>query len=101
MIDGPHIFGSSPVALCINLTSALASARLVSSVRASINAGTLSLVGLVLFSAMAPLPSLPRLIQRKGNAQPGTWHRGPSLHTELPQRYWNAPRVSVLPSRSA
>src|ERR1019366_3243034 len=66
MIDGPHIFGSSPVALCINLTSALASARLVSSVRASINAGTLSLVGLVLLSAIAPAF---RVFQ-------GTLHRG-------------------------
>src|SRR5712691_3340208 len=54
MIEGPHIFGFSPVALCINLTSALASARLVSSVSASINAATLSLVGLVLLSAIPP-----------------------------------------------
>src|ERR1017187_4357397 len=54
MIDGPHIFGFSPVALCINLTSALASARLVSSVRASINAGTLSLVGFSFVYARAP-----------------------------------------------
>src|SRR5476651_11327 len=84
MIDGPHIFGFSPVALCINLTSALASARLVSSVRASINAGTLSLVGLVLLSAIAPaFPIFQRLIQRKGRAQPGTLHRGPCLHPEL------------------
>src|SRR5476649_1008303 len=91
MIDGPHIFGFSPVALCINLTSALASARLVSSVRASINAGTLSLVGLVLLSAIAPaFPIFQRLIQRKGRAQPGTLtpgtlHRGPCLHPELLQ----------------
>src|SRR5258708_8332166 len=52
MIDGPHILGFSPVALCINLTSALASARLAGSVMASINAATLNLVGLVLLSAI-------------------------------------------------
>ena len=53
MMDGPHIFGFSPAAFCINLTSALASARLVESVMASINAATLNLVGLVLLSAIA------------------------------------------------
>src|SRR5215469_4868094 len=52
MMDGPHIFGFSPAALSIRLTSTLASARLVGSVRASINAVTLNLVGLVLFSAV-------------------------------------------------
>src|ERR1039458_647083 len=57
MIDGPHIFGFSPDALCINLTSALASARLVSSVMASMNAATLTSVGLVLFSAIV-IPSV-------------------------------------------
>src|SRR5580692_8034075 len=54
MIDAPHIRGFSPAALCITLTSALASARLVGSVRPSINAATLSLVGLVLLSAISP-----------------------------------------------
>src|ERR1035441_3963230 len=54
IMDGPHIFGFSPVTLCINLASALASARLVWSVSASINAATLNLVGLVLFSAIHP-----------------------------------------------
>src|SRR2546425_696969 len=58
MIDGPHIFGFSPVALCISLTSTLASARLVWSVSASMNAATLALVGLVLLSAIRrALPS--------------------------------------------
>src|SRR3974390_2845813 len=52
MIDGPHIFGFSPDALCINFASALASARLRSSVIASMNAATLTSVGLVLFSAI-------------------------------------------------
>src|SRR5258706_5840285 len=54
MIDGPHIFRFSPDALCINLTRALASARLVWSVSASMNTATLNLVGLVLFSAIHP-----------------------------------------------
>jgi hypothetical protein len=45
MMDAPHIFGFSPAASCINLTSALASARLVGSVMASINAATLNSVG--------------------------------------------------------
>jgi hypothetical protein len=54
MMEGPHILGFSEVALCINFTSALASARLVWSVRAAINAATLTLVGLVLFSAIVP-----------------------------------------------
>src|SRR5664279_1819757 len=57
MMDGPHIFGFSPDALCINLTSALASARLVSSGIASIYAATLTSVGLVLFSAIV-VPSV-------------------------------------------
>src|SRR5579864_102731 len=52
MIEGPHIFGFSPVAVCMSLTRALASARLVWSVSALMNAVTLTLVGLVLFSAM-------------------------------------------------
>src|ERR1039457_283944 len=68
MIEGPHIFGFSPVALCINLTSALASARLVSSVSASINAATLSWVGLVLLSAISssfPAISKANPAQRK------------------------------------
>jgi hypothetical protein len=52
-MDGPHIFGFSPAVLCINLTNALASARLVGSGRASMNAATLNLVGLVLFTAIA------------------------------------------------
>src|SRR6478672_5678118 len=54
MMDGPHIFGFSPAAFCINLTSALASARLSWSVSASINSATLILVGLVLLSAIHP-----------------------------------------------
>src|SRR6266567_1110484 len=59
MIDGPHIFGFSPVALCISLTSALASARLVWSATAAMNAATLTLVAFVLFSAIRrALPSL-------------------------------------------
>ena len=45
-------FGLSPVALCINLMSALASARFVSSVSAPINVATLNWVGLVLLSAI-------------------------------------------------
>lgn len=53
-IGRPHIFGFSPAALCINLTSALASVRLAVSARASANAATLSLAGLVLFSAIRP-----------------------------------------------
>src|SRR5437899_11474249 len=58
MIDGPHIFGFSPVALCISLTSTLASARLLWSVSASMNAATLALVGLALLSAIRrALPS--------------------------------------------
>src|SRR5579862_6652603 len=57
MIEGPHMIAFSPVALCINLTSALASARWVPSVSASMNAAALSLVGLVLLSAIRP-PSL-------------------------------------------
>src|SRR5258707_10676215 len=61
MMDGPHIFGFSPVALCINLTSALASARWVGSVMAPINAATLNLVGLVLLSA---IPSAFRFFRR-------------------------------------
>src|SRR5579864_6896065 len=52
MIEGPHIFGFWPVAFCISLTSALASARLDSSGSAAINAATLSWVGLVLLSAI-------------------------------------------------
>src|SRR6266481_5409748 len=61
MMDGPHIFGFSPVALCINLTSALASARWVGSVMAPINAATLNLVGLVLLSV---IPSAFRFFRR-------------------------------------
>jgi hypothetical protein len=53
MMDGPHIFGFSPTAFCISLTRTLASARLISSGSASINAETLNSVGLVLFSAIA------------------------------------------------
>jgi hypothetical protein len=53
-MDGPHIRGFSPAALCISLASALASVRLVGSVMASINAATLKLVGLVLLSAISP-----------------------------------------------
>src|ERR1700683_2777810 len=68
MIDGPHIFGFSPVAFCINLISTLASARLVGSVRASINAATFCLVGLVLFSAIsAAFHLFLRLPQRRGD----------------------------------
>src|SRR6478672_10104956 len=63
MMDGPHIFGFSPAAFCINLTSALASARRLWSVIASINADTLNLVGLVLLSGIHPpfrsLPGFP------------------------------------------
>src|SRR5580658_6172019 len=57
MIEGPHIIAFSPAALCINLTSALASARWVASASASMNAAALSLVGLVLLSAIRA-PSL-------------------------------------------
>ena len=60
MIDGPHIFGFSPVALCINLTSALASARLVWSVRASINVATLSWLAWFCCPPSSCLPSLPQ-----------------------------------------
>src|SRR5689334_23418626 len=56
MMEGPHIFGFSPAAFCINLTSALASERRPSSVIASINADTLTFVALVLFSAIHPSP---------------------------------------------
>src|SRR5215831_12726189 len=52
MMDGPHIFGFSPDAFCINLTSALASARRLASVSESMNSATLILVGLVLLSAI-------------------------------------------------
>ena len=48
----PHMLGSLPVTFCISLVRALASARLASSLHASRNAGTLMVVGLVLFSAM-------------------------------------------------
>ena len=58
MMDGPHIFGFSPATLCINFTSAFASARFASSVMASINAVTLTSVGFVLFSAI-PRASCP------------------------------------------
>src|SRR5580704_6753467 len=84
MIEGPHIFGFSPVAFCINLTSTLASARLVLSVSASINAPTLSLVGLVLFSAI-PLafPLFRRLTQCKESRNSvcctARTHRGDAL----------------------
>src|SRR5579871_544835 len=64
MIDGPHIWGFSPVAFCINLTSVLASDRLVSSVSWSIYAATLIFVGLVWFSAISScLPFLSSLTQ--------------------------------------
>src|ERR1035438_208532 len=53
MMDGPHIFGFSPEALFIIATSALASAWRVLS-NASINAATLTLVGLILLSAIRP-----------------------------------------------
>src|SRR5882724_5512800 len=56
MIEGPHIVGFSPAAFCINLTSALASARLLWSGSASMNFATLTLVGLVLLSAIYPPP---------------------------------------------
>src|SRR5664279_1973793 len=52
MIDGPHIFGFSPVAACISLTSARASARLFSSATAPMKAATLAFVCFVLFSAI-------------------------------------------------
>src|ERR1035441_6614882 len=94
MIDGPHIFGFSPVALCINLTSALASARLVSSVSASINAETLILVGLVLLSAI-----LQSLIQRKGKAQPGTSPAKPSQRSGA--WWWGRATACVCTSPSA
>src|ERR1017187_1555124 len=72
MIEGPHIFGFSPVAPCINLTSALASARRVSSVSASINAAALSLVGLVLLSAiLLLLPPPPKATPESGKPQLG------------------------------
>jgi hypothetical protein len=46
------MIGSLPVIFCISLTRALASERRPSSLHASRNAGTLIVVGLVLFSAM-------------------------------------------------
>src|ERR1700682_3631061 len=70
MIEAPHIFGFSPVALRINLISALASARLVSSGSASTNAATLTLVGLVLFSAIPPTGLLPS----SGQPSACAWH---------------------------
>src|SRR6185312_8995937 len=84
MIEGPHIFGFSPVALCINLTSTLASARLVSSVSASINAETLTLVGLLLLSAI-PLAvrNLNMLIERKQRSNLTNGPRDHSHHRTL------------------
>src|SRR5882724_9432017 len=51
-MDGPHICGFSPDAVCSNFTSVLASARRVGSAIELINAVTLSSVGLVWFSAI-------------------------------------------------
>src|SRR5713226_2367554 len=84
MIDGPHIFGFSPDALRINLTSALASARLVGSVSVPINAATLNLLGLVLFSAI--LPCLPASFQGYTNMLARLVFRGAHLLPENPSR---------------
>jgi len=70
MMDGPHIRGFCPDALCITFTSALASVRLVGSVMAAINAETLKLVGLVLLSAIF-LPFAPKAKPGIGDAQSG------------------------------
>lgn len=48
-MDGPHILGFSPLALCMSFMSVLASARLPTSSIANVE--TLTSVGLVLFSA--------------------------------------------------
>src|SRR5262249_39131805 len=51
IIEGPHIFGFSPVVVCISLTRAFASARRVSSAIPAMNDATLTFVALVLFPA--------------------------------------------------
>jgi hypothetical protein len=86
MIEGPHLFGFSLVAPCINLTSTLASVRVVSSVSESIHAETLTLVGLVLLSAIPPaFRILRRRIEPKEEAQPGRIVRATLRMTERPQ----------------
>src|SRR5580700_9077597 len=103
MMDGPHIFGFSPLDFCINLTSALASARLVASVRASINAGTLNLVGLVLFSAISRPPFLPQVSLTWGKARAPQMPIAASVwpHTAQPQSPASAILlvVSISPQR--
>src|SRR5579862_1395201 len=51
-MDGPQSLGFSPEARCISSTSSLASERRAGSVRASMNAPTLRVVALVLFSGI-------------------------------------------------
>jgi hypothetical protein len=80
MMDGPHIRGFSPDALCITLTSALASVRLVGSMIASINAATLKLVGLVLLSAIAPAFRTQRLNQSSVTRKPAVTVVNRRLH---------------------
>src|SRR5665213_4554986 len=70
MMAGPHITAFSPVAPCIIFTSALASARLVLSESASTNAVTLTLVALVLFSAICPSPDPPNFALRHDHIKP-------------------------------
>src|SRR6266853_2654544 len=107
-MDGPHNFGFSPVALCINFTSVLASARLVGSSMAAINAGTLNLVGLVLLCAIlfaSRLPAKPNTLEaahsrgRLCHTIPdGSPQQGPDLHRDLGRfRSWGA---SLPPQRS-
>src|SRR5258707_15263115 len=78
-MGGPPNFGFSPVALCINFTSVLASARLVGSSMAAINAGTLNLVGLVLLCAILFASRLPA----KPNTLEETHSRGRLCHIIL------------------
>src|SRR5665213_336311 len=70
MMAGPHITAFSPVAPCIIFTRALASARLVLSESASTNAVTLTLVALVLFSAICPSPDPPNFALRHDHIKP-------------------------------
>src|ERR1022692_1633895 len=78
-MDGPHIRGFSPAALCINFTSLLASVHLVESERAAINAATLCLEGVVLFSAISsPFCFIQRLTQGFENEQTLPGSPGPN-----------------------
>src|SRR5262245_183405 len=87
MMDGPHILGGSPVTSRISLTRAFASSRLVWSASWSINAATLTVVGLVLFSAILP-PVLFMLLHDNCNSQSslvvGTWEFWPVLSVSEP-----------------